>query len=179
MPPRGIYGPIEHSYCEPFAEAFAGSMDFRDWLFRRLSLPDWVGRSKSLKSEQAVRGARYWWKNYFCSERRCVCAGAAGREIDILLFALRDDGKALGVHVECKQPKDTFHPGQAEGYPIRKVCWSTKKGGPKTLLPHDQAVVVLICDRLAKHSPEDLRHFEDVIYFDEIAKLIVPYPAAV
>jgi len=174
---KGLYGKIEHSYCEPFVEAFDASTDFRDWLLARLCLSDWVGRSASLKLEQfSVRKARFWWKNYYCHESRCTCPGLAGREVDILLFCRRTDGRTLAIHVECKQPKDTFSDGQAESYRVRATCWAGGLGGPRSLLPHDLAVTVLICDREASHSLDDIAHFDSVIYFDEISQRVIPYP---
>jgi hypothetical protein len=178
MPAGGLYGPVEHYYCEPVAEAFAASAEFRDWLLARVGLIDWVGRSSSLKSEQHARRpkARFWWKNYFCGDSRCTCPGLKGREVDILLFARRDGGKTVAIHIECKHPRDRFHAGQAESYPVRAACWASGQGGPRSLLPHDRAVTALICDRRAKHAPDDLRHFGSVIYFDEISERIAPYP---
>jgi hypothetical protein len=173
-----LYGPIEHYYCEPVAEAFADSSEFRDWLFSRLELADWIGRSTSLKSEQGAKRskARFWWKNYFCGDTRCTCAGLSGREVDILLFARRDDRRTLALHIECKHPTDRFHAGQALGYSVRAACWASGKGGPRSLLAHDEAHTLLICDRAAKHSVENTSQFDHVIYFDELATQIQPYP---
>jgi hypothetical protein len=176
---NGLYGRIEHSYCDPFAEAFDASANFRDWLLARLGLSDWVGRSTSLKLEQrAARRARFWWKNYYCHESRCTCPSLAGREIDILLFCRRDDGRTLAIHVECKQPSDAFRGGQAKAYPVRSRCWALGSGGPRSLLLHDRATTVLICDRASSYSLDDVEHFENIIYFDELSARIIPYPAA-
>lgn len=174
----GLYGPIEHLYCEPVAESFANSGEFRDWVLGRLGLADWIGRSTSLKAAQGAKRprARFWWKNYFCGDSRCTCAGLRGREVDILLFARRDDGRTLAIHVECKHPADRFHAGQAEGYSIRAACWASAKGGPRSLLQHEQACTLLICDRGANHSVVNTSWFDRVIYFDELAAHIDPYP---
>lgn len=170
---------VEHRYCSPFAETFADSVEFRDWLLSRFGLSDWAGRSTSLKSQQcSARKARFWWKNYFCHESRCTCPNLAGREIDILLFCRRDDGRTLAIHVECKHPNDRFSEGQAKSYPSRAACWASGSGGPRSLLPHDQTITVLICDRQAPHSFDEVVHFDHVIYFDEISEQIASYPAA-
>jgi hypothetical protein len=174
----GLYGRIEHGYCEPFAEAFAISEEFRDWILAKFGLLDWVGRSTSLKSEQqATRTARFWWKNYFCHESRCTCPSLAGREVDILLFCRHDEGAVLAVHVECKHPKDKFSKGQAEGYRNRAACWASGRGGPRSLLPHNQAKTLLICDRVALSALDLTAYFDNIIHFDEISKRVTPYPA--
>ena len=67
--------------------------------------------------------------------------------------------------------------GQAKGYPIRANCWISGSKGPRNLLRHDHFTTLLLCDRAALHSFEDLSHFKGVIYFDEIAEFITPYPA--
>ena len=175
----GLYGPIEHKYCHPFAERFADSTEFLNWVLARIGLPEWVGRSRSLKAEQTLKRptAKFWWKNHFCSESRCECPGLEGREVDILLFCRRDDGATAAIHVECKRPGDRFSEGQAKGYPIRANCWISGSKGPRNLLRHDHFTTLLLCDRAALHSFEDLSHFKGVIYFDEIAEFITPYPA--
>jgi hypothetical protein len=179
----GLYGRIEHTYCASLADQFARSQTFRDWVFVRIGLADWAGRSRSLATEQSAARptANFWWKNYYCHESRCRCFDGdgrklAGREIDILLLAERDDGLRFALHVECKHSDDEFSVGQAEGYPLRAACWREGNGGPRTLLRHDFSSTALIRDRAMSRPPAVDHVFDHVIFFDEIAEMIRPYP---
>lgn len=179
----GVYGPFEHTYCEPFAEEFAKSGSFFGWFLTRVGLSEWTGRSRSLAVEQraARPAAKFWSKNYYCHESRCRCVDGkdrriAGREIDILLLIGRDDGRRHALHIECKHPGVRLSPGQAEGYPVRAACWLRDAGRPRSVLPHDEWATLLICDRAARIVDQDRDAFGNTVFFDEIAERIRPYP---
>jgi hypothetical protein len=170
---------IEHSYCEPFAEALARNAAFRTWVLEKAGLVDFAASAQCLWEKQRVQRphAKFWWKDYFCHERRCKCLGLAGRQVDVL--AIFQNGKrTIGLHVECKHPKDRFkNPAQADGYKRRASCWGPEGRNPATVLPHGEAITALMCDRKHKHADSDVRAFDFVLYFDEIAERIGGFPS--
>jgi len=174
----GIYGPIEHGYCEPVAEALAGNPQFAKLFMRRAGCGDWADSFVCLKDEQRRlrTSGSYWWKNVFCHESRCECPNLRGREIDILAVFQRLDGDRLGMHIECKHPADTFSKGQASRYRERLACWTTEGKGPRTIPKHDVAVAILIYDRSNCHAADDLSCFDAIIFFDEISIHLPNYP---
>jgi hypothetical protein len=174
-----LYGHREHAYCEPFAEALAEVAAFRMWVLQRVGLDEFVASARCMREEQRAKRptARFWWKNYYCHERRCICPALAGREIDVLAIFQDSGNRTIGLHVECKRPGDTFSAEQAKGYRVRAECWSRQTRNPPTVLPHDLAKTVLICERRDAHADFDLKAFDEVIYFDEIRERIAGFPA--
>jgi hypothetical protein len=173
-----MYGPIEHRYCEPVAEALAADQNFAKFFMKRAGYDDWAEAIVCLRDEQArlrTSGA-YWWKNVFCHENRCECPNLRGREIDILAVFQRSNGDRLGMHIECKHPTDRFSKGQAARYRERFGCWTKEGKGPKTIPKHNAAVAILICDRSNRHAAVDLSCFDAVIFFDEISMHLPNYP---
>jgi hypothetical protein len=173
-----IYGPIEHRYCEPVAEALANDIGFASFFMQRAGRENWSNEFRCLNREQALMrtSGSYWWKNVFCSESRCTCPNLSGREIDILAIFESSDGERLGLHIECKHPKDKFSKGQAARYRERVACWTQSGKGPRTIPAHGDAVAILICDRTNQHSVEDVAQFDATIFFDEIATRLPVYP---
>jgi hypothetical protein len=174
----GIYGRVEHGYCEPVAEALAGDPEFARFFMARAGVVDWADSFVCLKQEQARlrTSGKYWWKNVFCSESRCECPNLSGREIDILAVFQRDDGERLGIHIECKHPGDKFSNGQAARYRERLLCWTRDGKGPRTIPRHHSAVAILICSRDHRHDAGDVSQFDGVIFFDEISARLPNYP---
>lgn len=174
----GIYGVIEHSYCEPVAEALACDVNFAKFFMTRAGKGGWADSFNCQKDEQARlrTSGDYWWKNVFCHEGRCECPNLRGREIDILAVFERTDGNRLGMHIECKQPTDRFSAGQAARYRERLLCWTKDGKGPRTIPKHHSAVAILICDRPNRHKVEDLTQFDATIFFDEISSRLSNYP---
>lgn len=176
-----IYGPLEHPYCEPVAEALANDSSFAKFFMERAGRGNWAESFSSLKDEQSRlrTSGDFWWKNVFCSESRCTCPNLRGREIDILAIFERGDGERLGMHIECKNPSDKFSKGQAAQYRERLSCWTKPGKGPRTIPQHGSAVAILICAREHRHAAADLDQFDAVIFFDEIAERLSNYPASV
>lgn len=174
----GLYGPKEHPYREPFAESLADDGNFRAWVFERLGLGAFAVSARCLREEQrALRpSAKFWWKNNYCHENRCRCPGLAGREIDVLATFENHEGRRIGLHVECKHPKDRFSIGQAAGYATRASCWGPRGNNPPRVLPHDEALTLLICSRDDRNARSDVDAFDACLYFDEIAEYIPGYP---
>ena len=169
----------EHTYCEPFAEALAEDKAFRIWVLQRAGLGDFSMSARCLREEQRVKrpGAMFWWKDYYCHESRCNCDGLAGRQIDILAIFQDSMDRTVGLHIECKHPKDRFkNSAQARGYKKRALCWGPEGLQPNTVLSHGEAVTVLLCDRNHRHIDADLAAFDTVLYFDEIGERISGYP---
>ncbi|WP_146740147.1 hypothetical protein [Hyphomonas sp. GM-8P] len=177
---KAMYGRIEHRYCEPVAEALASDRTFAQFFMERANIKGWGEAFRCLKDEQENlrKSARFWWKNVFCPESRCQCPNLRGREVDILAVFERLDGVRLGMHIECKHPKDIFSEGQAERYRERLSCWTKSERGPPTIPAHEEAVAILICDRANNRSASDLAQFDAIIFFDEIAARIAEYPMA-
>lgn len=174
-----MYGAIEHSYCEPVAERLACDTSFASFFLDRAGVGGWSASFRCLKHEQTqARRSKYWWKNVYCPEGHCRCEGMRGRELDILAVFERDDGQRLGLHIECKNPQDRFHENQAKHYADRIACWVQQERWPRTVLPHQLARSLLICDRANRHDWSSLSHFNGIIFFDEIAAWIFPYPQA-
>ena len=174
----GIYGRIEHGYCEPVAEALAGDPAFAKFFMERAGYGDWADSFICLKDEQSRlrTSGDYWWKNVFCHESRCECPNLRGREIDILAVFQRSDGNRIGMHIECKHPTDHFSKGQAARYRERLACWTKEGKGPRTIPKHGTAVAILICDRTNRHAADDLANFDAIIFFDEISTWLPDYP---
>jgi hypothetical protein len=175
-----LYGSTEHTYCEPFAESLADDAAFRSWVLRRAGLGDFANSAVCLRDEQrAIRpSAKFWWKNFYCHEKRCICPGLAGREIDVLAIFRDSAGRTVGLHVECKHPKDEFSVDQAKGYQLRASCWGPQRRNPPRVMAHDEAVTILICDRGNAHKDSDVKAFDVVLYFDEIGAHIPGFPAS-
>jgi hypothetical protein len=174
----GLYGRIEHSYCEPVAEGLASDVGFAQFFIERAGRTDWARAFRCLKAEQAAlrTSGQFWWKNVYCSESRCLCPNLRGREIDILAVFERSDGARLGLHIECKRPGDRFSPGQAERYRERVACWTQNGRGPRTIPPHSEASAILICERDHRHAAADVVCFDGVVFFDEIKARAPAYP---
>jgi hypothetical protein len=175
----GIYGSVEHGYCEPVAEALASDPEFARFFMMRAGVGDWAESFVCLKQEQAQlrTSGKYWWKNVFCSESRCECPNLSGREIDILVVFQRMDGERLGLHIECKHPGDKFSKGQAARYRERLSCWTKDGKGPRTIPRHRAALAILMCGRHHRHMADDVAQFDGVIFFDEISARLPNYPA--
>jgi len=172
-----LYGYKEHAYCEPFAEALVENAAFRRWVLERLGLREFAKTCCCLREQQRARGARFWWKNYYCHESRCSCPGLRGREIDVLAVFRDESGQTVGLHVECKRPGDKFSADQANGYRIRADCWSRQRRNPPTVIPHEVAKTLLICDRGHTHAESNVMAFDDILYFDQIRDWIPGFPA--
>jgi hypothetical protein len=57
------------------------------------------------------------------------------------------------------------------------TCWTQPGHGPRTIPTHNEAVAILLCDRANTHASTDVGCFDAIIYFDEVATFIAPYPS--
>lgn len=172
---------IEHTYCEPFAEGLAQDAAFRTWVLQKAGLGDFAISARCLWEKQREQrpGAKFWWKDYYCHESRCTCDGLAGRQIDVLAIFQDSAGRTIGLHVECKHPKDRFgDPDQARGYRKRASCWGPEGRNPPTVLSHREAITILICDRNHTFAESDVHEFDTVLFFDEIHERISGFPSS-
>lgn len=171
---------IEHTYCEPFAEGLAHDVAFRTWILQKAGLNDFALSAQCLWEKQREQrpGSRFWWKDYYCHEKRCICEGLAGRQIDVLAI-FQDGGKrTIGLHVECKHPKDRFsNADQARGYKKRAFCWGPEDATLGLCCRMARLLQLLMCDRKHRHAEADVKGFDVVLYFDEIAERITGFPA--
>jgi hypothetical protein len=166
-----LYGSVEFTYAQPFAEALAKDSAFRSWVLRRTRFVAFADGSRVLSDEMQARrssGSANWWRSHY--SEKCRCEGCRGQETDILAIFEAATGLRFALHFEVKQPADKFprDKDQAANYAIRAKCWA--KSAPSTVLLHADAATVLICSALklkpyALHLPK----FGNVITFEEIA----------
>jgi hypothetical protein len=169
------YSERELRYARPVANAILNDPAFREWLLsgtHHVSYKDGepagdiqgTYRSKNLKNP--------YWFNYWCPrDAKCECRIGSGIETDIFLILVRPSAERLGLHLEIKRPGDKLRVGQAESYARRAACWANPSTRPKTVMPHDHFVTILIGGRELNRR-ELIRHFDKVIFHDEVACMI-------
>jgi hypothetical protein len=170
-----LYGSIEFTYAEPFANALVGDPAFRSWVLRQTKFAAFADGARLLQDEmKSRRSAATWWRSHFTE--KCRCQGCSGQETDILAIFQAATDLRFALHLEVKQPDDKFptNKDQAANYALRARCWATSP--PKAVVPHADAATVLLCSalKLAEYAPH-LSKFGSVITFEEIAKI---FPAA-
>lgn len=174
MPQTKIYAHEEYRYAAPIADELARDHLLREWV---LSKTRFMARRNTRVLTEAMQARRsktaIWWRTNF---RICDCQGCTGgRESDIFAVLEDDAGGRFALHIEIKNPNDSFHSGQAERYPIRAACWVTKPS--RTILPHaDAATVAIVGETHLTRFAADLRHFELVLTFEQIHQL---FPATI
>jgi hypothetical protein len=162
------YAAVESRYAEPIAEALVSAPSFRAWFLRRTVFSEFADEARILDREilaKRSRTARNYWQSHYTHS--CSCAGCRGQETDLLAVFKTPMGRPFAVHVEVKQPRDGFNPGQASAYPIRAECW--RKNAPKTVVGHYEATTMLLCcaHKLAEYAV-DCEQFATVITFQDI-----------
>ncbi len=167
-----LYGSIEFSYAEPFANTLEADPAFRSWVLRRTKFAGFAESARLLHEEMQARrsgSSKTWWRSHFTE--RCRCQGCSGQETDILAIFEAMTSMRFGLHFEVKQPADKFpaKKDQAANYALRAKCWAAS--APKAIVPHDDAATVLLCStsKLTEYSPHLLK-FGSVITFEEVAK---------
>lgn len=165
-----LYGSIEFTYAEPFANALVTDGAFRSWVLKQTKFASLADNSRLMHNEmQAQRsaGSATWWRSHFTE--KCRCQGCSGQETDILAI-FEAPGSRFGLHFEVKHPTDKFPTkrDQAANYALRAKCWSTS--APKSVVPHSDAATVLLCSslKLMAYAPH-LAKFGNVITFEDIA----------
>jgi hypothetical protein len=165
------YAHKEKKYSAPIADALVSDPRFRKWVLERTKFAK--DDDAELLSEKMLqkrsRGASTWWASHF-QFRACDCSGCiGGKETDLLAIFDKGDQR-FALHFEVKRPGDTFKPGkqQPEDYRTRAECWVRK--APRTVLDHQDAETVLICDPdklpdFSKYAPQ----FDRVITIREIS----------
>jgi hypothetical protein len=180
------YSPLEFRYARPLARAIMTRPDFRHWLLRRTKYASVAAGSCPVPKLQAKirkkkEQRRWYWFNHFCRDT-CSCQvegwkpGDTRRtETDILIILREPFGLNFALHIEVKPPGEDFRQWQAETYPRRGKCWSNPETRPATVLEHVGFVTLLACD---KNLKGDIRtkSFDHVVYHDDIAQWISPYP---
>lgn len=167
-----LYGSVEFTYAEPFANALADDPAFRSWVLQRTKFADFAEEARLLHEEMKAQrsgSSATWWRSHFTE--RCRCPGCSGQETDILAIFEATAGMRFGVHFEVKHPADRFptKKDQATNYALRAKCWATT--APKAIVPHSDATTVLLCSasklrEYAQHLPK----FGAVITFEEVAR---------
>ncbi|RWM93412.1 MAG: hypothetical protein EOR84_18015 [Mesorhizobium sp.] len=166
-----LYGSIEFTYAEPFANALVANGAFRSWVLRRTKFAASADQARLMHNEmraQRSSSSATWWRSHYTET--CRCQGCSGQETDILAIFEVLPRTRFGLHFEVKQPADKFPTkrDQAANYALRAKCWSTS--APKSVVPHDDAATVLLCSalRMLEYAPH-LPKFGTVITFEEIA----------
>jgi hypothetical protein len=172
------YSDLELRYARPVAQAILYDGSFRDWVLQET---DHVGARPIGPVQGSLRSPSMknpYWFNYWCGkDSRCACRIGTGIETDILMIMDSRDDRRLGLHIEVKRPGEHLGDGQAESYPRRAACWANSLTRPRTVAPHHEFLTMLVCDRKLA-SDERLRFFDKVLFHDQIAQRITPYPEA-
>lgn len=176
------YSELELRYARPVANAILESSDFRQWLLAGTKHES--GASGARPAGDLQRRLRSpgmknpYWFNYWCGkDSRCACRIGSGIETDILIMLDYANGRRVGLHIEVKRPGEELGNGQAESYPRRAACWANPNTRPKTVPPHQDFLTMLICGRELS-SDERLKHFDKVVFHDDVARRIQVYPEA-
>lgn len=175
------YSELELRYARPLAAALIADADFRDWVLsgtrhERLARTAFHDAERQRLRRNLPSMKNPYWFNYWCGkDRRCTCRVGTAVETDILLIFACEDETDLAVHIEVKRPNDTLGDGQAVTYSRRAACWATDATRPPRIVPHSAFVTVLACGANLVSDP-DLVYFDKVIFHDDIAKRLHPYP---
>jgi hypothetical protein len=166
-----LYGSVEFSYAEPFANALVADLAFRSWVLRQTKFAAFAAEARLLHDEMRAQrsgSSATWWRSHFTE--KCRCQGCSGQETDILAIFESAAGTRFALHFEVKQPTDKFptHKDQAANYALRAKCWATS--APKAVVPHGDAATVLLCSasKLPEYAPH-LSKFGTVITFEDVA----------
>jgi hypothetical protein len=170
------YSDLELRYARPVARAILDDTGFRDWVLKDTqhvgATP--IGAIQGSLRSQSMKNA--YWFNYWCGkDSRCACRIGSGIETDILLVMNTHDARRVALHIEVKRPGERLGDGQAESYPRRAACWANAATRPRTVSPHDQFLTMLVCGRELA-ADERVRWFDKLIFHDQIAERIQPYP---
>ncbi|WP_262028297.1 hypothetical protein [Microvirga sp. Mcv34] len=167
-----LYGSVEFTYAEPFANALVVDPACRSWILGRTKFSAFAEEARLLHEEmrsQRSGSSATWWRSHFTE--KCRCQGCSGQETDLLAIFEAATGMCFALHFEVKQPTDKFptKKDKAANCAIRAQCWA--KSAPKAVVPHGDAATVLLCSasKLAEYSPH-LPKFESVITFEEFAR---------
>jgi hypothetical protein len=174
------YSELELKYARPIADAILGSRDFRRWLFSGTKYGaldcDFVPAGPLQAALRSPTMKNPYWFNYWCGrDARCACRIGTGIETDMLFILSLPGGTQTALHIELKRPHEHLGEGQAESYPRRAACWSDKMSRPKTVLPHNEFITMLVCGSELASDPRT-NHFDKVVVHEQLAKLIQPYP---
>jgi hypothetical protein len=176
------YSESELRYARPVAQAILDSGAFRQWLLAGTKHENSARQARPVGQIQGdLRSPRMknpYWFNYWCGkDSKCACRIGTGIETDILLIFDCANDRRLGLHIEIKRPGEQLGDGQAESYPRRAACWANSNTRPKTVLLHQDFLTMLICGR---ELASDRRHqfFDKVVFHDDVAARIQPYPDA-
>jgi hypothetical protein len=162
------YAAVESRYAEPIAETLVSDPAFRAWFLRKTVFSEYADAARILDREMLAkrsRTARNYWQSHYTES--CRCPGCRGQETDLLAICKTPMGRCFALHVEVKQPRDKFKPGQAAAYPARAQCWL--RTPPNNVVGHSETTTVLLCcaHKLAEYAP-DCQHFATVITFQDI-----------
>jgi len=167
-----LYGSIEFTYAEPFANALVADPAFRSWVLRQTKFAAFADEARLLHDEMRARrssNSATWWRSHFTE--KCRCQGCSGQETDILAIFETATGMRFSLHFEVKHPADKFPTNKDQGtnYTLRAKCWATS--APKAVVPHTDAATVLLCSalKLTEYGPHSSK-FGSVITFEEIAR---------
>lgn len=170
------YSDLELRYARPVAQAILDNASFREWM---LEGTDHSGAHPIGVEQAALRSPSMknpYWFNYWCGkDSRCSCRIGSGIETDILIVMQKPGERRVGLHIEVKRPGEKLGSGQAESYPRRAACWADPATRPRTVAHHNEFMTMLLCGR-ELGTDERLRHFDKIVYDDQIAERINPYP---
>jgi hypothetical protein len=172
------YGSEEYRYARPLADGLVADPAFRTWFIGRTVFREYADTSRLLHDEQMQRraaSAENWWRS--CWTMSCACGDCRQRETDLLAIFQTQDDYRFALHVEVKSPGDRFGVDQAADYVRRAACWTGRERAPRTVLPHDAATTVIVCDRaFSVLNDAAISLFATVIIHEDVAARLRPYP---
>lgn len=176
------YGANEYRYASPVAGALEQRNDFRRWLLGRTKFSLHAEGARLLCDQQRLTrslSAENWWRSYWVSRAYEHFHECGERETDLLAIFETPNSFRFALHIEVKAPGDRFGVEQAADYRRRANCWKGRDRAPRTVLPHDDAATLLLCDRgFAGRNAAKVAFFDTVFFHDEIGAMISPYPDA-
>ncbi|HXR95810.1 MAG TPA: hypothetical protein VN718_08025 [Rhizomicrobium sp.] len=175
------YSEHELRYARPVARAIEEDGDFRRWLLSGTRFGSALLEARPIEKsiQRDLRSSTLknpYWFNYWCGkDSKCVCRVEDGTETDILFILDYANDKRLGLHIEVKPPGEQLRVGQAESYPRRAACWANPDTRPRTVPPHQDFLTMLVCGQELA-SDKRVQNFDKVIFHNDIARRIKPYP---
>ncbi|WP_322989602.1 hypothetical protein [Hoeflea sp.] len=159
----------EDDLCRYFAEHFARSDDFKNWVLSRTKFASGRFSTRLLKEEQILARPKVlpdrWWRHWFWK------IPELGKEHETDIFLVLEnaiDGMRFALHIENKFGGQ-LGPGQAASYAPRAKHVATNE----SRIPHqDFATVFIAPSSTMSKNPDDVALFDAAISHEEIAVFI-------
>src|SRR6202023_3162662 len=104
-----LYGSVEYTYAEPFANALVTDPLFRVWVLRQTKFRDFAEDARILHDQMKTQrraNSATWWRSHYTE--KCRCQGCSGQETDVLAVFETIEDIRFAIHFEVKHPGDKF-----------------------------------------------------------------------